>query len=133
MITKKTEYAIRALWELSQVGEELTTANLIALRQAIPSKYLPQIMSELSRAGLVSSSRGFGGGLKLSKSSKDIRILDVIEAIQGRMYLFECVAGQTDCQFYCKCGLKGVYKQAQEAMERVFANKRLSDLTFGPV
>ncbi|RME19828.1 MAG: Rrf2 family transcriptional regulator, partial [Candidatus Zixiibacteriota bacterium] len=81
MITKKTEYAIRALWELHQADGEQTTANLIAQRQSIPPKYLPQIISELGRVGLVNSARGFGGGLRLSQAGDRITLLQVIEAI----------------------------------------------------
>jgi len=131
MLTRKTEYAIRAMWELSQVTDKITTATQIAQRQAIPPKYLPQIMSELGRAGLVNSSRGFGGGLRLAKPKNEIMLLEIIEAIQGKMTLFECQCGDINCGFYNNCNLRSVYHDAQQAMESVFTNTHLTDLSFG--
>ena len=83
MITKKTEYAIKALWELAQNTDNLTTSKEIAQRQAIPPKYLPQIIAALSQAGLLTSTRGYGGGLKLSRSAEEITLLQVIELSRG--------------------------------------------------
>lgn len=131
MLTKKTEYAIRAMWELSQVKNGTTTANQIALRQSIPPKYLPQIMSELGRAGLVSSSRGFGGGLKLARPGNEIMLFEIVEAIQGRLTLFECQCGDINCGFYESCTLRTVYENAQKAMESVFVRTVLTDISFG--
>jgi len=131
MLTRKTEYAIRAMWELTQVHGESTTANQIAQRQSIPPKYLPQILSELARAGLVSSSRGYGGGLKLAKAGDEIMIFEIIEAMQGKMTLFECQCGDINCGFYKTCTLRSVYQKAQNAMEAVFSNTHLIDISFG--
>ncbi|MBN1211793.1 MAG: Rrf2 family transcriptional regulator [candidate division Zixibacteria bacterium] len=130
MITKKTEYAIKALWELSQNTDNLTTSKEIAQRQAIPPKYLPQIIAALSQAGLLTSTRGYGGGLKLSRPAEEITLLHVIEAIQGKPKLFECLLGHFDCDHQPQCRLKSVYNKAQDALESVFRRTRLSDVNF---
>ena len=131
MITKKTEYAIRALWELAHNANGQTTANEIAHRQNIPPKYLPQIISELTRTGLVNSSRGFGGGLRLGRDAKGVTLLDIIEAVQGKLHLFECQVSQVDCVHLPSCDLKQAYDSAQEAMESVFRGMTLRDLRLG--
>jgi Rrf2 family protein len=133
MITKKTEYAFRILWELSQADNDRVTSGTIAQRQSIPAKYLPQIVSELTRSGLVSSARGFGGGLRLGRESESITLLDVIEAMQGKMHLFECQANPADCLASPDCNLRQVYAQAQDALEAVFASTKLSELKLGKV
>jgi len=130
MITKKTEYAIKALWELAQNTDNLTTSREIAQRQAIPPKYLPQIIAALSQAGLLTSIRGYGGGLKLSRPAEEITLLHVIEAIQGKPNLFECQRGHSNCVHQPKCQLKSVYNKAQDALENVFSQTRLSDVNF---
>lgn len=130
MITKKTEYAIRALWELAHEPENLATANQIAHRQAIPPKYLPQIISELSRAGLLLSVRGYGGGVRLSRSPKEISLLHIIEAMQGKLTMFECQIGTYECLNLPNCDLQCAYGKAQSAMERVFRETKLSDIRF---
>ena len=128
MITKKTEYAIRALWELANENGHLATANEIAQRQCIPPKYLPQIVSELSRAGLLLSVRGYGGGIRLSRPARDITLLEVIEAMQGKMWMFECQMGPCDCDFGPGCDLKGVYERAKVSLEEIFGETRLADI-----
>ena len=131
MITRKSEYAILALWELSRCDEEQLTANQIAQRQSIPPKYLPQIVSELSRAGLVTSSRGYGGGIKLGRSAKQITLLEIITAIQGELQLFECQSANTECKHFPRCDLKGVYLTAQQALHNVFKSRTLDKLLLG--
>lgn len=130
VITKKTEYAIRALWELAHHPGELATANQIAHRQAIPPKYLPQIISELSRAGLLLSVRGYGGGVKLSRPPREISLLHIIEAMQGKLTMFECQVGNYECINLPNCELQCTYGKAQSALERVFRETKLSDIRF---
>ena len=130
MITKKTEYAIRALWELANNPDQLATANGIAEKQAIPPKYLPQIISELSRAGLLSSVRGYGGGVRLNRSPRDINLLNVVEAMQGKLTMFECQLCDCECGIGDNCDLKDIYIRAQSALEAVFRETLLSDVRF---
>lgn len=131
MLTKKTEYAIRAMWEIAQHrGDTLTTANVIAKLQKMPTKYLPQIVSELSRAALVVTSRGFGGGLRLTRPANQITILDIIEATQGRMTVYECQACIYECKHLPNCQLQKVYDKAQKAIEDTFRGVSLADIKF---
>ena len=60
VINKRTVYAIRALYELAQSQEYSSTTDAIAQARNISKKFLPQILSDLSRAGLVRTTRGFG-------------------------------------------------------------------------
>ena len=132
MLTKKTEYAIRAMWEIAHhTGDALTTATAIAQRQQIPAKYLPQIISELSRAALVVTSRGFGGGLRLNRSAGEISLLEIIEATQGKLTLYECQACSYECQFLPGCQLLAVYEKAQDGLEQTFKVVSLADIKFG--
>ncbi|MDX9858008.1 MAG: Rrf2 family transcriptional regulator [candidate division Zixibacteria bacterium] len=130
MITKKTEYAIRAVWELGQSSEGLRTAAQVAEAQGIPPKYLPQIVAELVQAGLLVSARGYRGGLRLSRPPQAVTLLDIVEAIQGRLDLFECQRGAMECMHLPGCELKAVYHRAQDAMEAVFRQTRLTDIHF---
>ena len=131
MLTKKTEYAIRAMWEIAHHdGSTLTTATVIANRQQIPPKYLPQIVSELSRAALVVTSRGFGGGLRLNRAPKEITLLEIIEATQGKMTMYECQACVYQCQHLPNCKLQAVYDKAQKSLEDTFRDVTLADLNF---
>lgn len=128
MINNRTEYAIRALWQLAESKEFFSTSEAIAQAQEIPSKFLPQILSDLSRAGLVRSVRGYGGGVRLSRTPDKIKLLEILEAIQGTVFLYDCLKGPVDCQHEPDCRLMKVYKKAQDAMKSEFSKVTLSDL-----
>lgn len=128
MINNRTEYAIRALWQLSESKDHFSTSEAIAQAQDIPVKFLPQILSDLSRAGLVRSVRGYGGGVRLSRQPEKIKLLEILEAIQGTIFLYDCLKGPIDCQQEPDCKLQKVYKKAQDAMKAEFAKISLADL-----
>ena len=128
MINNRTEYAIRALWQLAQSKEYFSTSEAIAQAQEIPGKFLPQILSDLSRAGLVRSVRGYGGGVRLSRTPDKIKLIEIIEAIQGTVFLYDCLKGPIDCQHEPDCRLMKVYKKAQDALKSEFTKVTLADL-----
>lgn len=128
VITKKTEYAIRAMSELAHDPQTLATANQIAQRQDIPPKYLPQIVSELTRAGLLMSVRGYGGGVRLSRPAVEITLLSIIQAMQGPLTMFECQLGETECMHLPDCRLQSTYSRAQSELEQIFSETKLSDI-----
>jgi len=128
VINNRTEYAIRALWQLSESKDYFSTSEAIAQAQEIPVKFLPQILSDLSRSGLVRSVRGYGGGVRLSRPPEKIKLLEILEAIQGTIFLYDCLKGPIDCQHEPDCKLMKVYKKAQEAMKAEFAKVSLTDL-----
>ena len=80
----KGEYGIMAVLDLALAnGAAPVQAKAIADRQGIPLRFLEQILSSLRHAGLVESSRGARGGYRLSKPAEDIRVGDVIQAVDG--------------------------------------------------
>lgn len=83
-LSAKTQYGVRALFDIAFHGDGAPVqAKDIAARQDIPLRYLEQIFQELRRAGLVESRRGPRGGYVLGRPAEDIRIGDVMRALQG--------------------------------------------------
>ena len=83
-ISLKTDYAIRAMAEIAAAGDEApTSADSIHRAQAIPTKFLLNILSELRRAGLVESHRGAAGGYTLGHPAAAINLADIIRAVEG--------------------------------------------------
>src|SRR5438477_128956 len=75
-ISQKTEYALRAMLELATRSDAgLTSAREISERQRIPLRFLEQQLGSLSKAGLVESFRGAGGGCRLAKEPADITVV----------------------------------------------------------
>ena len=85
-----------ALADLATAGEEtLTSLAAISKRQDISLPYLEQLFVKLRRAGLVESARGPGGGYRLAKSASEIRVSDVLEAVDETVSALHTGAGAT--------------------------------------
>jgi Rrf2 family protein len=82
-VTAKAEYAVRAVMELAGGGGEPVKRDRIVAAQAIPPKFLENILSELRHAGLVESQRGSEGGYWLSVPPEKIAVADVMRAVEG--------------------------------------------------
>ena len=82
-VTAKAEYAVRAVLELAGGDGEPVKRDRIVAAQAIPPKFLENILSELRHAGLVESQRGSEGGYWLSKPPEEISVADVMRAVEG--------------------------------------------------
>lgn len=113
-ITRQADYAIRAVLHLAKLGPGRRAAtSQIAEEQKIPPSFLAKIVSQLSVAGLLQTSRGARGGVSLARTPRDISLLEVIEAIDGPIFLNECVADGANCVFSDDCPLRPVWCDAQ--------------------
>ena len=80
-ITRQADYAVRAVLYLARLGgNERAATSTVAEEQHIPPSFLAKIISQLSIAGLLHTSRGARGGVTLARDAKDITLLEVIEA-----------------------------------------------------
>lgn len=112
-ITRQADYAVRAVLYLAQLGEDQRAAtSQIAQEQQIPPSFLAKIVSQLSVAGLLQTSRGARGGVSLARDPEQISLLEVIEAIDGPILLNDCV-GNGDCTFGDDCPMKPIWCDAQ--------------------
>jgi Rrf2 family protein len=96
-------------------GERAAT-SLVAKEQSIPPSFLAKIISQLSIAGLLHTSRGARGGVMLAREAQDISLLDVVEAIDGPITLNECVEDISACVLGQTCSLRDVWCSAQEEL-----------------
>jgi len=114
-ITRQADYAVRAVLYLAQLGSDQRAAtSQIAQEQRIPPSFLAKIVSQLSVAGILQTSRGARGGVFLARVPKEISILEVVEAIDGPILLNECVADNGgSCPFGDTCPMQPVWCDAQ--------------------
>lgn len=126
-ITRQADYAVRAMIYLAQLGTDHRAAtSQIAQEKQIPPSFLAKIVSQLSVAGLLQTSRGAHGGVSLAKPPDEISLLDVVEAIDGPILLNECVGDHNACTFGDTCQMKPVWCDAQEELVQ-----HLKRTTFG--
>ena len=126
-ITRQADYAVRAVLHLAKMGNsERAATSTVAKEQNIPPSFLAKIISQLSIAGLLHTSRGARGGVTLARDPRDITLLEVVEAIDGPIQLNECVGSDGGCHFDGECPIKPVWCDAQEELVN-----RLKGTNFG--
>ena len=86
-ISTKGTYAIAAMYALSTFPKKLMQIKEISAATQISHGYLEQILSTLKKSDLVVSIRGVKGGYKLSRSANEIVVLDIIEALEGKLFV----------------------------------------------
>jgi Rrf2 family iron-sulfur cluster assembly transcriptional regulator len=102
-LTTKGRYAVTAMLDLSlNYGVGAITLADISERQGISLSYLEQLFARLRKQGLVSSSRGPGGGYRLSRTAETITVLDVISAVDEKVDTTQC-EGKQNCHGDEKC------------------------------
>jgi Rrf2 family protein len=125
-ITRQADYAIRAVRYLSKLGADKRAAtSTVAKEMKIPPSFLAKIVSQLSIAGLLNTSRGARGGVMLARDAKDISLLDVVEAIDGPILLNQCVGHPGECEFADDCAMHPIWMDAQQML-----TQRLGETSF---
>lgn len=128
-ITRQADYALRAMLYLARPDTKKPVAtHEIAKEQEIPASFLAKIISQLSIAGLIETSRGAKGGVKIKRQPEDISLLDVIEAIDGPIVIEDCTLDPSTCAFGDKCPIHDVFTEAREEIVRKFKESTFDKL-----
>jgi Rrf2 family protein len=132
-ITRQADYAVRAMVYLAQKepGHRAATGQ-IAKEKSIPPSFLAKIVSQLSVAGLLQTSRGARGGVSLAKPAEAISLLDVVEAIDGPILLNDCVGESNICEYDDSCPLKPVWCDAQKMLLDQLSRANFSQFAQAP-
>ncbi len=128
-LTRGGEYGIRGVLYLAQQEEgKVSMLSAIAKAQDVPPRFLAKIFQALAKAGVVKSHRGAKGGFSLGRAASEITIRDVIEAVEGPIYLNVCLMGPGECERDHLCPVHAVWEEAQEKMMSVLARTNFGDL-----
>jgi len=133
MLSQKTRYAIRAMQHLAdRHGEGPVRLSEIAERQKIPANFLPTILSELGRVGIVASQRGKDGGYWLAVSPIDITYGDLIRLMRGSLALVPCASRFAhekchNCVEEGDCRTRALMLQVRDRTAELLDSVRLSD------
>jgi len=116
-ITRQADYALSAMYYLSKMeANQRAATSQIAQEQRIPPSFLAKIISQLSIAGLIHTSRGARGGVSLARPPEDISILEVVEAIDGPIMLNECTFSTDACPFGEECPIRPLWCQVHDKL-----------------
>ena len=114
-VTSKSRYAVVALAELARSGEGPVPIAQIAERRGMPVQFLEQLFSTLRRDGLLQSQRGVKGGYTLARPPEDITVLEVVQALDGKIGQEADEAG-------------GIWRDGIEALRGVFSSTTIADI-----
>ena len=129
-VSTKGDYGIRALIELAHhYGEtQPVQSGDIAARQNIPESYLEQLLIMLRRAGFIRSVRGPQGGHILIRDPKDVRISEVIMALEGSILPIDCLDESSECSKSGGCTQRDLWAQVRDAILSVLDGTTIGDL-----
>ena len=114
-VTSKSRYAVVALAELARSGERPVPIKELAERREIPEQFLEQLFSTLRRAGLLASHRGMRGGYTLARAADEINVLEVVQALDGRIGQEADEAG-------------GIWEEGVGALRKVFERTTIAEI-----
>ncbi|HHO68109.1 MAG TPA: Fe-S cluster assembly transcriptional regulator IscR [Gammaproteobacteria bacterium] len=127
-LTSKGRYAVTAMLDLAlHAGSGPVTLAGISERQGISLSYLEQLFTRLRKHGLVSSTRGPGGGYRLSRSAYDIAVADVVSAVDESVDATRC-GGQANCQDGKRCLTHELWTELSEQIRGFLGGISLGQL-----
>ena len=132
-LTKRADYAIRAMLALGRAtdGGHLSVRR-VAAEQRIPARFLPLIMRDLVRAGLVEGTTGRAGGYRLARAPSEVSLLDIVEAVEGDSRRRTCILRGGPCGTQSVCDIHAVFAAAQDALLTRLAGVTVADLSRSP-
>ncbi len=129
-ITKKTDYATRAVLALTLAPESPLKMHDIAARTHVPESLLEQIMTQLRGAGIVRSERGRNGGYRLNHSPEDITLERVVRLFQGPLAPIACATRSEPepCAMEIGCGMLDTWREVRDATIAILERTTFADL-----
>ncbi len=125
-LTKATEYSILFLLALATIKDRPLSLVEIVKEQNLPLKYLEKIAKKLKDNGIVVSKEGVGGGYLLTRKVNKINLIDIVQAVEGKKGLVNCIHGY--CATQDSCLQKSVWQKLQSKLEKEVRKITLSDL-----
>lgn len=128
-LNTRARYAVRLMADIHKYGKgSIVPLKDVAQRQALSQRYLSQLAIHLKNAGLLKSVWGMNGGYKLSIPPGDISILNIIEAVEGKVCIIDCLIDDDYCPRldYCEC--VSVWRDINNGITSTLSRHTLKDL-----
>ncbi len=128
LITRETDYAIRALSTIAQEDKEIVTVTDLVEKTDIPRPFLRKLLQTLNREGVLKSFKGKNGGFSLINAADKVMVSDIIHIFQGEMQLNECLFKKDVCSNTETCSLRKIVDNIQDYAVNTFEGVTLQDL-----
>lgn len=128
-LSTRGRYGMRLMVELARnYGHGPLSMRSISESQGIPVKYLEQLIIPLKKGGLIDSARGPKGGHMLTKPPEEISTWEVLNILESRLVLVNCLFEPSICENSDDCLIRPIWGEAHEAMKKVFEDTSLKDI-----
>jgi len=128
-LSTKGRYGTRAMLDLAlHYGDGPILLKDVARRQEVSERYLEHVVTPLKVAGLLTSVRGAGGGFTLAKPPSQIRLSEIIQAVEGSITPVDCVDDPKICPRAGFCAARDIWTEMKKAMSGVLESTTLEDL-----
>jgi Rrf2 family nitric oxide-sensitive transcriptional repressor len=133
-LSEYTDYTLRVLMYCAAHRERLVTIAELAEHHRLSKNHLMKVVNDLAHRGLIETTRGRGGGLRLLAEPETIRIGDVVRATETDFRLVECFDADTDaCTLSPNCRLKHLFGEALRGYFKALDGATLADMSTGPL
>jgi Rrf2 family iron-sulfur cluster assembly transcriptional regulator len=130
MLSSACQDTIRAaVWLSTKPKDEYHHIQVISEELNLPYHFLAKSLQTLVRCNILISRRGANGGVKLAKSSSDISLISLIEAIDGSRFFDACILGIGDCEDEKPCALHAQWEKWRTEMHEMYCAMRLDEIT----
>jgi Rrf2 family protein len=132
-LTKKADYALMAMKHLAENADQgARSAKDVADAYGIPPEALAKILQRLAKAGLLHSQHGTNGGYTLARSAHTISAFEVIQAIDGPLFITSCVTIRGECDQTDRCNIREPLRKVNESIEAVLKRIKVSHMREEP-
>lgn len=128
ILSRACKYGLQAVLHLARHDQRPLLSKEIAQALSIPQHFLAKILQDLSRRGLLQSFKGRGGGFQLARPAHKIKLLDVVETIEGGEFDAGCVLGLRDCSEEKACPVHNQWKEIKAQILRMLSDKSVKGL-----
>lgn len=127
-ITKLTDYATVVLTTLADVPIRVHSAAELAERARLELPTVSKVLKPLARAGLVMSFRGANGGYRLARPPSQISLIEIVEAIEGRLGVTECSGEHSSCEHEPHCGVQSHWRRINDVISDTLRGVSLAEM-----
>ena len=132
-LTKKADYALMAMKHLAESGGHgALSAKDVADAYGIPPEALAKILQKLAKAGLLHSQHGINGGYVLARAAHTISAFEVIQAIDGPLFITSCVTVRGECDQSDRCNIREPLRKVNDSIEAVLRRIKISHMREEP-
>lgn len=129
IFSRACEYGIRAALYLSSTPEgQPVQVRDVAKALDIPPAFLSKVVQSLTRRGILQSQKGPGGGISAAKSPREVRVIDIVEAIDGLALTEVCVLGIPNCSDEMPCPFHEEWGKVRNEILSMLEGKSLAEL-----